>query len=113
MYLTFSVFHSDISGNTVKDLHPLNMPLIFITFLVSQLDIFGNIFISVLFKFIFLISSLCVLSSCSISFFISEFDSISLDNFSTVKVLLFFMNILLFFTCFKMILLSDKSSNMS
>ena len=37
MFLTLLVFHLDISGNEFNDLHPLNIPLMFLTLLVLKL----------------------------------------------------------------------------
>jgi hypothetical protein len=42
--MTLFVFHLDISGKDIKDLHPLNIPLILVTLFVFHLDILGNDF---------------------------------------------------------------------
>ena len=40
--MTLFVFHLDISGKDIKELHPLNIPLILVTLFVFHLDISGN-----------------------------------------------------------------------
>ena len=40
--VTSEVFHLDILGNDIKELHPANIWLIFVTFEVFHLDISGN-----------------------------------------------------------------------